>query len=101
MARPQEPTAARLRLPAGLSDPDPGRALSHLLRRREKLRVAGPLRGWRSQQAVFPDGVLSRSASSVHAARPLLVHVPAAGHGAAAELPPGQSATGTAGGLGV
>ena len=46
-ARPQEPAAARLRLSAGVSHADPGGALSDLLHRREKLRVARPLRGRR------------------------------------------------------
>ena len=77
-ARPQEPAAARLRLSAGVPHADPGGALSDRLHRREKLRVARPLRRRRPQQAVLPDDVVSRSASSVHAARPLLVHVPAA-----------------------
>ena len=83
-ARPQEPAAARLRLPAGLSHADPGGALSDRLHRRQKLRMARPLRRGRPQPAVLPDGVVPGSAPSVHAARPLLVDVPAAGHGAAA-----------------
>ena len=57
--------------------------------------------GRRPRPAVLPDGVVSRPASSVHAARPVLVDVPAAGHGAAAELRSRQPAAGAAGGLGA
>ena len=51
--------------------------------------------------AVLPDGVVPGPASSVHAARPLLVDVPAAGHGAAAELRSRQPAVGARAGMGA
>ena len=47
-ARPQEPAAARLRLPAGVPHADPGGALSDRLHRRQKLRMARPLRRGRA-----------------------------------------------------
>ena len=48
VARPQEPAAARLCVPAGHPHADPRGALSDRLHRREKLRVARPLRRRRS-----------------------------------------------------
>ena len=49
-----------------------------------------------ARRSVLSDGVVSRSASSVHAAGPLLVDVSARRHGAAAEFRPRQPAAGAA-----
>ena len=48
------------------------------------------------RQAVLPAMLVSRSASSVHAARPLLGHVQARGHGAAGRIPHRQPAAAAA-----
>ena len=53
------------------------------------------------ERSVLSDGVVSRSAPSVHAAGPLLVDVSARRHGAAEEFRPRQPAAGALGRLGA
>ena len=67
-ARPEQPARARLCLSAGHPHRHTGRALSDALHRGSSLPMAGRPRGHGAEPAVLPDGVVSRSASSVHAA---------------------------------
>ena len=95
-ARAGEPACPRLRAAAGLAHRAAGGALSDVLCGRAHARLSRRPRARRTAQAVLPAMLVSRSASSVHAAGPLLGHVQAVGHGAAGRVPYRQPAAAAA-----